>query len=78
MDFLNDFHTPTLDLHIYTQTICYIHLDRGSQYTSKLYLISLLTNGIALSFCSKGYPYHNAWIESFHAQIKKEYIYRRH
>lgn len=23
------------------------------------------------------YPYHNAWIESFHAQLKKECIYRR-
>lgn len=58
-------------------TIQYIHSDRGSQYTSKIYLTSLLTNGIAPSFSSKGYPYHNAWIESFHAQIKKEYIYRR-
>ncbi len=58
-------------------TIMYIHSDRGSQYTSKQYLTYLLTNGVAPSFSSKGYPYHNAWIESFHAQIKKECIYRR-
>lgn len=58
-------------------TIEYIHSDRGSQYTSKVYLEFLLTNGVAPSFSSKGYPYHNAWIESFHAQLKKECIYRR-
>lgn len=57
--------------------IQYIHSDQGSQYTSKVYLKRLLTNGISPSFSSKGYPYHNAWIESFHAQLKKEYIYRR-
>lgn len=55
----------------------YIHSDRGSQYTSKEYLTLLLKAGIAPSFSAKGYPYHNAWIESFHAQLKKEYIYRR-
>ncbi len=58
-------------------SIIFIHSDRGSQYTSKQYLEYLLTNGISPSFSSKGYPYHNAWIESFHAQLKKEYIYRR-
>ena len=57
--------------------IQYIHSDQGSQYTSKVYLKRLLTSGVAPSFSSKGYPYHNAWIESFHAQLKKEYIYRR-
>lgn len=57
--------------------IKYIHSDRGSQYTSKQYLEYLLVNGVSPSFSSKGYPYHNAQIESFHAQIKKEYIYRR-
>ena len=58
-------------------TIEYIHSDRGSQYTSKVYLSLLLNNGIAPSFSANGYPYHNAWIESFHAQLKKEYIYHR-
>lgn len=59
------------------KNIAYIHSDRGSQYTSKEYLKLLLTNGISPSFSAKGYPYHNAWIESFHAQLKKESIYRR-
>lgn len=58
-------------------SVQYIHSDRGSQYTLKEYLEYLLANGVTPSFSSKGYPYHNAWIESFHAQIKKEYIYRR-
>lgn len=58
-------------------TIEYIHSDQGSQYTSKIYLEYLLKSGVAPSFSSKGYPYHNAWIESFHAQLKKECIYRR-
>lgn len=56
--------------------IIYIHSDRGSQYTSKIYLSLLLENKISPSFSAKGYPYHNAWIESFHAQLKKECIYR--
>ncbi len=37
----------------------------------------MLNSGIAPSFSAKGYPYRNAWIESFHAQLKKEYIYHR-
>ena len=45
----------------------YIHSDRGAFYTSKIYLETLLINGISPSFSAKGYPYHNAWIESFHA-----------
>lgn len=52
-------------------SIAFIHSDSGSQYTSKVYLECLLTNGVSPSFSSKGYPYHNAWIENFHAQLKK-------
>jgi len=58
------------------KSIEYIHSDRGSQYTAIEYVKTLLMNGISPSYSAKGYPYHNAWIESYHAQIKKECIYR--
>lgn len=62
--------------YCYSNEIKFIHSDRGSQYTSKIYLSYLLSKSISPSFSAKGYPYHNAWIESFHAQLKKEVIYR--
>jgi putative transposase len=58
------------------KSIEYIHSDRGSQYTAVEYVKMLLMHGISPSYSAKGYPYHNAWIESYHAQIKKECIYR--
>lgn len=53
------------------------HSDRGSQYCSKEYTDILKTNGIQISMSRKGDPYDNACIESFHATIKKDLIYRR-
>ena len=52
-----------------------IHSDQGSQYTSKSYRDILKNNNIKSSYSRKGYPYHNAWIESFHSSLKREQIY---
>lgn len=51
-----------------------IHSDRGSQYVSKLY--KDLTSKMKTSYSGKGQPWDNAPIESFHALIKREWIYR--
>lgn len=53
------------------------HSDRGSQYCSSDYLKLLTEKGCQLSMSRKGNPYDNACIESFHATIKKELVYRR-
>lgn len=53
------------------------HSDRGSQYCSNDYVKLLKDNQIEISMSRKGDPYDNACIESFHATIKKELIYRR-
>lgn len=53
-----------------------LHSDRGSQYTSHAYRSKLTSNHIKQSFSSKGCPYDNAPIESFHAILKKEMVYR--
>ncbi|WP_368502872.1 IS3 family transposase (plasmid) [Alkalihalophilus sp. As8PL] len=53
------------------------HSDRGSQYCSKEYIDLLTSKQIQISMSRKGDPYDNACIESFHATIKKELIYRR-
>lgn len=53
-----------------------LHSDLGCQYTSsdfKEYISS--TKIITHSFSSKGCPYDNACIESFHASLKKEEVY---
>lgn len=52
------------------------HSDRGSQYCSNDYVEKLVDNNIQISMSRKGDPYDNACIESFHATIKKELIYR--
>jgi transposase InsO family protein len=51
-----------------------LHADRGSQYVSQVYLEALDT--IAPSYSQKASPWQNACIESFHALIKREWIYR--
>lgn len=51
-----------------------IHTDRGTQYTSESYCNE--THGIAKSYSSKGNPWDNACIESFHALIKREWLNR--
>ena len=57
-------------------SICMIHSDRGSQYTSKRYTGLLARNKVIASYSAKGYPYDNAIIESYHASIKRECLYR--
>ncbi|MDQ1146226.1 putative transposase [Bacillus sp. SORGH_AS 510] len=53
------------------------HSDRGSQYCSKEYIDILKEQKMNISMSKKGDPYDNACIESFHATIKKDLIYRR-
>jgi putative transposase len=53
------------------------HSDRGSQYCSHDYTNLLKKEKIQISMSKKGDPYDNACIESFHATIKKDLIYRR-
>jgi putative transposase len=53
------------------------HSDRGSQYCSHDYTDILKARKMKISMSRKGDPYDNACIESFHATIKKELIYRR-
>lgn len=52
------------------------HSDRGSQYCSEEYIKCLNKREFKISMSRKGDPYDNACIESFHATIKKELIYR--
>lgn len=52
------------------------HTDLGSQYTSNDFKEQCKKFNIIQSFSKKGCPYDNACIESFHASIKKEEIYR--
>jgi len=53
------------------------HSDRGSQYCSNDYIDGLNEHKMQISMSKKGDPYDNACIESFHATIKKDLIYRR-
>lgn len=53
------------------------HSDRGSQYCSNDYVDILKEKKMYISMSKKGDPYDNACIESFHATLKKELIYRR-
>ena len=53
------------------------HSDRGAQYCSTEYIELLKKHGCQISMSKKGDPYDNACIESFHATIKKEMIYRQ-
>ncbi|QQZ11516.1 IS3 family transposase [Heyndrickxia vini] len=53
------------------------HSDRGSQYCSHDYIDILKEQNAQISMSKKGDPYDNACIESFHATIKKDLIYRR-
>jgi transposase InsO family protein len=53
------------------------HSDRGSQYCSHDYIDILKEKEMNISMSKKGDPYDNACIESFHATIKKDLVYRR-
>lgn len=52
------------------------HSDRGSQYCASDYVDCLKEKKIQISMSRKGDPYDNACIESFHASLKKELVYR--
>ena len=54
-----------------------IHTDRGSQYLSKDYINLVESSDCIRSYSAKGNPYDNACIESFHAILKKEEVYRK-
>jgi len=51
-----------------------IHSDRGSQYVSAAYQKAL--KKIKASYSQKASPWQNACIESFHALLKREWLYR--
>lgn len=53
-----------------------LHTDLGTQYTSQEFQSLLANYKIKLSFSKKGCPYDNDCIESFHAVLKKEEVYR--
>lgn len=52
------------------------HSDRGSQYCSNDYMDMLQEKKMQVSMSRTGNPYDNACIESFHATLKKELVYR--
>ncbi|WP_329518170.1 DDE-type integrase/transposase/recombinase, partial [Lacticaseibacillus casei] len=52
-----------------------IHTDLGSQYTSDDYNQRLTELHIRHSYSRKGGPYDTAPMESFHASLKKEWVY---
>ena len=52
------------------------HTDLGSQYTSDAFETAMKEANMRHSFSRKGCPYDNAGIESFHATLKKEEVYR--
>lgn len=51
-----------------------IHTDRGCQFTSMLWKNAC--ENIKRSYSKKHYPWDNACIESFHSQIKREWLNR--
>ncbi len=54
-----------------------LHSDQGSQYTSQEYNQLLESYHIKHSYSRKGYPYHNASLESWHGHLKREWLYHR-
>ena len=53
-----------------------LHTDLGTQSTSEDFRKKLEQHGITPSYSRKGCPYDNACMESFHATLKKEEVYR--
>ena len=53
------------------------HSDQGSQYTSLIFTKRCRSVDIDVSMGSKGDCFDNAAMESFHASLKKDLIYRR-
>lgn len=54
-----------------------VHTDLGTQYTSEAFQEQLKKYEMIPSYSRKGCPYDNACIESFHATLKKEEVYRK-
>ncbi len=54
-----------------------LHTDRGSQYLSTAYIVKTDQYKCRRSYSAKGNPYDNAVIESSHAILKKEEVYRK-
>ncbi len=61
-------------LNVKTTEGIILHSDLGSQYTSSEFENFLYSKGIIHSFSTKGNPYDNACIESFHSVLKKEEV----
>ncbi|WP_046781074.1 DDE-type integrase/transposase/recombinase, partial [Lactococcus cremoris] len=53
-----------------------LHSDQGSQYTSLEYEELLKYYRMTHSFSRRGYPYHNASLESWHGHLKREWVYQ--
>ena len=53
-----------------------IHSDRGSHYTSRLYIEEIREKNIERSYSRKSNPWDNVVIESFHSLIKREWLNR--
>ncbi|MET1247270.1 IS3 family transposase [Sporolactobacillus sp. STCC-11] len=53
------------------------HSDQGSQYCANEYIALMKKHQMQISMSRKGDPYDNACMESFHATLKKDLIYRR-
>lgn len=53
-----------------------VHTDLSSQYIRSEFTQHVPKHGIRQSFSQKDCPYDNACIESFHAILKKEEVYR--
>lgn len=49
-----------------------LHTDRGIQYVSREYREA--ARGMIRSYSKKAYPWDNAYIESFHSLIKREWL----
>lgn len=54
------------------------HSDRGSQYTSREFMETLVQLGVKQSFSRVGMPGDNTWAESFFASFKKERVHFNH
>jgi transposase InsO family protein len=52
-----------------------VHTDNGSQYISAKFEQALTERGIAHSYSAPGVPFDNAAMESFHASLKKAFVY---
>ena len=53
-----------------------IHADCGSQYTSKRFRKLLADHHVIASYNEPEYPYDNTQIESYHACLEREKLYR--